>query len=92
MSAEFFHLLVQRKTGRLSRDFKEHATRFAEINGMKIGAINDWRDVVAKIDETLAPLELFGLVLGSKRNVMHRTGRDAAHCGIGLTQQVNDSP
>src|SRR5215470_9766838 len=92
MVAEFFHLLVQRETGRFSGDFKEHAARFAEINGMKISAIDYWRDVIAKIDETLAPLELFGLILGSKRNVMHRTGRNAAHRGIGLTQQINDSP
>ena len=71
MRAEFFHFLVQRKTGRLSRDFEQHAAGLAEINGMKISAIDYWRDVVAKIDEMLAPLELFGLVLRSKRNVMH---------------------
>ena len=71
MRAEFVQFFVQRKTGRLSRDFKQHAAGFAEINGMKISAIDYWRDVVAKIDEMLAPLELFRLVLRSKRNVMH---------------------
>ena len=71
MHTEFFHFLVQRKTGRLGRDFEQHAARFTEINGMKISAIDYWRDVVAKFDEMLAPLELFGLVLGSKRNVVH---------------------
>ena len=91
MRAEFVQFFVQRKTGRLSRDFEQHAAGFAEINGMKISAIDYWRDVVAKIDEMLAPLELFGLVLRSKRNVMHRTGRDAAHRGVGLTQQVDNS-
>ena len=71
MRTEFFQFLVQRKTGRLGRDFEQHAAGFAEINGMKISAIDYWRDVVAKIDEMLAPLELFRLVLRSKRNVMH---------------------
>ena len=71
MHAEFFHFLVQRKTRWVSGDFKEHAAGFTEINGMKIGAIDYWRDVETKINEMLAPLELFGLVLRSKRNVMH---------------------
>ena len=71
MRAEFFQLFIQRKTGWLGCDFKQHAARLAEIDGMKISAIDYWRDVVAKIDEMLAPLELFSLVLRSKRNVMH---------------------
>ena len=71
MRAEFVQFFVQRETGRLSRDFKQHAAGFAEVNGMKVSAIDYWRDVVAKIDEMLAPLELFRLVLRSKRNVMH---------------------
>ena len=88
MPAQFFHFFVQGETGRLGGDFEQHAARLAEINGMKISAIDYRRDVVAKIDEVLAPLELFGFVLRSKCNVMHRTGRDAAHRGVGLTQQV----
>ena len=71
MRAEFIQFLIQRETGRLGRDFEQHAARFTEINGMKISAIDYWRDVVAKFDEMLAPLELFGLVFRSKRNVMH---------------------
>src|SRR5262249_24474399 len=62
-----------------------------EINGMKIGAIDYWCDVVPKIDETLAPLKLFSLVLRSKRDVMHRTGRDAAHRRVWLTNEVQKS-
>ena len=91
MCAELYHLFVQSEAGRLSRDFKKHATGFAEIDGMKIDAIHHRRDVVAEIDEMLAPLELFGIVLCPKRNMMHRTGGDAAHRGVGLTKQVNDS-
>src|SRR5919204_2371256 len=91
MRAEFIQFFVQRKTGWLSGDFEQHAAGLAKIDGMKISAIDYWRDVVAKIDQMLAPLELFGLVLRSKRNVMHRTGRYAAHRGVGLTQQVNNS-
>src|SRR4029077_13950226 len=91
MRAEFIQFFVQRETWRVSRDFEQHAAGFAEINGMKIIAIHHWRDVVAKIDEMLAPLELFGVVLRSKSNVMHRTGGDAAHGGVGLIKQVNDS-
>ena len=71
MCTEFVQFFIQSKAGRLSRDFKQHATGLAEINGMKVSAIDYWRDVVAKVDEMLAPLELFGLVLRSKRNVMH---------------------
>ena len=71
MRTEFVQFFVQRKTGRLGRDFEQHAAGFTEVNGMKISAIDYRRDVVAKIDEMLAPLELFRLVLRSKRNVMH---------------------
>ena len=71
MHTEFFQFFIQRETRRLSRDFKEHAAGFAEVNGMKIRAIDYWCDVVAEIDEMFAPLELFGLVLRSKRNVMY---------------------
>src|SRR5262249_31197876 len=91
MHAEFLQFFVQCKTGWLSSDFEQHAAGFTEINGMKIIAIDHRRDIVTEIDEMLAPLELFGVVLRSKSNVMHRTGRDAAHRGVGLTKQVNDS-
>src|SRR5215831_19747216 len=91
MRTEFLQFFVQHETGWFSSDFEQHAAGLAEIDGMKISAIHHWRDVVAKIDEMLAPLELFGVVLRSKSNVMHRTGRDAAHPGVGLTKQVNDS-
>src|SRR4029434_5132768 len=92
MRAEFFHFLVQSKTRRVSGDFEEHAAGFSEVDGMKIRALDYWRDVVTKVDQTLAPPELFGFVLRSKRDVMHRPSCDAAHCGIGLTEQVNNSP
>src|SRR5947207_14777477 len=91
MRTECLQFLVQSKAGRLSRDFEQHAAGITEINGMKVRAINYWRDVVAKIDEMRAPSELFRLILRSKRNVMHSTGRHAAHRGIGLTQQVRHS-
>src|SRR5438552_13558210 len=91
MCAEFLQFFVQRKTGWLGRDFEQHAAGLTEINGVKISAIDHWRDVVAKIDEMLAPLKLFGVVLRSKSNMMHRTGGDAAHRGVGLTKQVNGS-
>src|SRR5258707_5323099 len=91
MRAELFQFFVQRKTGRLGSDFEQHAARLTEVNRVKISAIHHWRDVVAKINEMLAPLELFGVVLRSKSNVMHRTGGDPAHRGVGLTKQVNDS-
>src|SRR5258705_209568 len=91
MRAELFQFFVQRKTGRLGSDFEQHAAGLAEINGMKISAIDHRRDVAAKVDKMFAPLELFGVVLRSKSNMMHRTGSDAAHRGVGLTKQVNDS-
>ena len=68
MRAEFVQFFVQRETGRLRRNFKQHAAGFSEINGMKISAIDYRRDVVAKIDEMLAPLKLFRWVLA--RNAM----------------------
>src|SRR5438046_10761705 len=91
MRTDFFQLFGQSKTGWLGRDFKKHAAGFAEINGMKIRAIDNRRHVVAKIDEKFAPLELFGLVLRAKRYVMHRTRGDSAHSCVRQTKQVNDS-
>ena len=85
MCAELYHLFVQSEAGRLSRDFKKHATGFAEIDGMKIDAIHHRRDIVAEIDELLAPLELFGFVLRPERNMMHRTRRDSARPSVGQT-------
>ena len=89
MRAELFQFFVQRKTGWLGSDLKQHAAGLAEIDGMKISAIDHRRDVVAEIDEMLAPLQLFRFVLRSKGNMMHRTGRDPAHRGVGLTKQIN---
>src|SRR5215510_8078931 len=91
MCAEFLQLFIKRKTGRLGRDFEQHAAGFAEINGMKIGAVHHRRYVVAKIDEMLTPLELFGVVLCAKGNMMHRTRSDSADRRVGLTKQVNNS-
>src|SRR5437667_7082268 len=91
MRTAFFQFCGQSKTGWLGRDLKKHAAGFAEINRMKIRAIDHRRHVVPKIDETFAPLELFGLVLCAKRNMMHRTRSDAAHTCVGQAKQVNDS-
>jgi hypothetical protein len=46
---------------------------------VEINAIDYWRDVVVEIDQLLAPLQLLGLIFRSKRDVVHRTGRHAAH-------------
>src|SRR5207248_6577725 len=91
MLTEFFHLLVQGETGRLGRNLEENATGLSEINRMKISPIHHRRRIVAKIDEMSAPLELFGIVLCAKRNMMNRTGGDAPHPGVRQTEQVNDS-
>src|SRR6266481_5273891 len=91
MLTKFFHLLVQGETGRLGRNLEENATGLSEINRMKISPIDHWRRIVAEIDEMLAPLELFGIVLCAKRNMMNRTGGDASRSGVGQTKQVNDS-
>src|SRR5438046_10529165 len=91
MRTEFFQLLGQGKTGWLGGDFEQHAARFAKINRMKVRAVDHWRHVVPEIDQMFAPLELFMLVLRSKRDVMHRTRSDAAHACVGQTKQVNDS-
>src|SRR5204863_4644375 len=90
MRTEFFHLFIESKTGWLGGDFKKHAAGFAKINGMKIGAIDYRRHVVAKVDQMFAPLELFRLILRAKRDVMHRTGHDASHPCVGQTKQIND--
>src|SRR5262245_38373534 len=91
MRTEFLQFFVHCETRRLSRDFEQHSAGLAEINGMKIIAIHHRRDIVAKIDEMLAPLELFRVVLRSKGNMMYRTHRDSAHRSIGLAKQVNNS-
>ena len=85
MCAEFFQFFVQSKTGRLGRNLEENATGLSEINRMKIRPIDHWGHIVAKIDEMLAPLELFGFILRPERNVMHRTRRDSARPSVGQT-------
>ena len=85
MCAEFFQLLVQSKTGRLGRNLEENATGLSEINRMKIRPIDHWGHIVAKIDEMLAPLELFGFILRPERNVMYRSRRDSARPSVGQT-------
>src|SRR5262245_35226570 len=92
MHTKFFQFFVQSEAGRVSGDFKKDPAWFSEIDRMKISAIDYRRNVVAKVDETLAPLKLFGLIPCPKGNVMHRTGGDATHRSVWLTQQVNDSP
>ena len=82
MRAEFLQFFVQDKTGRVSRDFKQHTAGFAEINGMKIRAINYRCGVVAKVDETLAPLKLFGFDPLPERqcDAPNRPRRDPSQC------------
>src|ERR1700746_3392557 len=91
MCAEFFHFFVQGETRRVGCECEQHAARLAEINGMKVRAIDYWRDVVAEVEEMLTPLALFGFVLRAKGNVMRRPSRDAAGRSVGLTQQVDNS-
>src|SRR6266480_1322416 len=91
MRPEFLQLFIESKTGWLGGDFEEHAAGFAKINGMKIRAIDHWRHVIAKVDQMFAPLELFLLVPRAKRDVMHRTRRDAAHPRVRQTKQINNS-
>src|SRR5204863_8451642 len=78
MSAELFHFFVQSKTGMISSDLKKHAAGLTKVNGVKIGAIDHSGYVVIKFHKTVAPLQLLGLALGAKSNVMHRTGPDTA--------------
>ena len=79
MHAEFIQFLIQSETGRLSCDFKEYSTGFAEINRMKIRTIDHGRDVIAKINQMFPPFYLFGLVPRAKGNVMHRTRGNTPH-------------
>src|SRR5919106_5382598 len=91
MIAELFQFFVQSKTGRFGRDFKEHTAGLAEINGMKVNAIDYWCHVVTKSDQMFSPLELLGIVSRAKSNMMHRTRRDLPHPGIRQAKQINDS-
>src|SRR5438034_8274801 len=91
MLAELLEFFVQGKTRWHRRDFEQHAAGFAEINGMKIRPIDHWRDVITKLDEMFAPLELFGFILRPERNMMHRSRRDAARLSVGHAKQINDS-
>src|SRR6266478_6277171 len=91
MRAKLLEFLVQGKTGRLSRDFEKHATRFAEIDRMKINSIDYGRNVVTEIDELFAPLKLLSFVTGAKGDVMHRPGSDTSGAGIRQTKQIDDS-
>src|SRR6266404_658484 len=91
MRAELLQFFVQREPGRFGRDLEENSARFAEINGMKIGAIDNWSDVVTKVDETGAPFELLGVVLRSKSDVMNRSGGNTTHARVGQTKEIDNS-
>jgi len=46
--AERFDRLVEREAGHVGRDFEEHATGFAIVDGFEIGAIDHGADVKAE--------------------------------------------
>src|SRR6266487_574612 len=58
---------------------------------MKINSIDDWRNVVTKINELLSPLKLLLFVTRTKRDVVHRPGRHTPNAGIRQTKQINDA-
>src|SRR6266550_5162793 len=91
MRAKLLQFFVQSKTGRLSRDFEEHATRFAKIDRVKINAIDYGRNVEIEIDQLFAPLKLLSFVTRAKGDVMHRPGSDTSGAGIRQTKQIDDS-
>src|SRR5215469_3515823 len=62
--------LVPGKARRVSRDFKQHASGFAEINGMKILAVNNWGDVVFEFRQFTPPTLLLLVGCGSPSHVM----------------------
>jgi hypothetical protein len=78
MLAEFLQFSSRVKPGG-SVAISKARPGFAEIDGMKIRPIDHWRDVATKLDEMLAPVQLFGFILRPERNMMHRTRRDSPH-------------
>ena len=91
MRAEIVRFFVQNETGRFGRDLEKNAARFAEIDRMKINAIDYRSHVVSEFNEMLAPLQLLGIVLGAEGDVMHRPGRNVPGPTVWHAKQINNS-
>src|SRR3954470_20799778 len=66
--------LIDGETGTVGRDFEQNPARLAEVDGVKIEAIDDGRYMKAEPNDLLAPVHLLRVVRAAKCNVMHRAG------------------
>ena len=72
--AEMFERLVARETRLVGRYLEQYSARRAEIDRPEIVAVNDRRDLVARIDECRTDLQLACPVLDRESDVMYRSG------------------
>jgi len=68
--AQRFDRLIESESGRVRGEFEKHATGLAKINGVKIGAIQNWCHI-QMLRDFPAPLFLRRIVGGAKRDVMY---------------------
>lgn len=80
--------LIQCESWRISRQFKQHASRFPEIDGVEISSVEDWSHV-----ETLgdfgSPLKLGGVIHSAKGDVMHCAGPLSTIACVRIDKQVD---
>src|ERR1700682_2590736 len=87
--AQVLDRFVGGKSRSFGRNFKENPARVAEINRMKILAIDHWRDAKAKIAKLVSPLQLLLLVRAAKRDVMHGAGGNISEMTVRPLQQID---
>ena len=86
--AQRFNRFIQSESWRIRRKFEQHPARLAEVNRMKVGAVQHGR-YIQMLRNFLATLYLRGVVLGAKSDVMYRTSAQASELRIGIDQQID---
>ena len=84
MVAKVFDRFIHGKSRSLRRNLKQNSAGLAEINGMKIEAVDHRRNVETEIDQLFSPAQLFFVVCTAKRNVMHCAGGIDSELSVAL--------
>src|SRR5262249_16312992 len=87
--AKVFDALIGRKARRICGDLKQHTAGFAEVNGMKILAVDDRRDIVLKFRQCTAPTHLLLAGRSSPRHVMHSSYGNSPRTPFRNTDQID---
>src|SRR5680860_306978 len=89
-TAQLKQRFVDGEPGRIGGDLQEHAAGLAEVDGAEVVAVDDRRDVIAVLDDLLAPC-LLRLVVGrAPGDMVHGAGGHQAPRRLGLADHVDD--